>query len=133
MWLPASGTPICARDALADKPARSFILRDPQDSENQLDIIVWRDGEDVAAFVNQCPHLKVPLETFPDRLLNSAGSALICSAHGAQFNRQGGCFVGPCEGDALTRVAIETRSAKADEGYEVGRKIIVFAGVLSHS
>ena len=37
------------------------------------------------ALVNQCPHMGLPLETFPDRFLSADGTALICSAHGARF------------------------------------------------
>jgi nitrite reductase/ring-hydroxylating ferredoxin subunit len=94
---------------LDEKPARSFVLRaaDNQDNQdNQLDIIVWRHDGEIRAYVNQCPHLKVPLETFPDRFLTRNGKALICSAHGAQFAPSGRCFIGPCEGDALTTIAI---------------------------
>ena len=126
MWRPASGTAICPVSALDEKPARSFVLRDTDDPENQLDIIVWRHDGAFRAYVNQCPHLKVPLETFPDRFLTRDGKALICSAHGAQFNPSGFCFIGPCEGDALTAIDIDLRDTA--EG-----KVVVFKDLLAHS
>lgn len=129
MWHPAPGTEICPLSALDEKPARSFVLRaaDNQDNQdNQLDIIVWRHDGEIRAYVNQCPHLKVPLETFPDRFLTRNGKALICSAHGAQFAPSGRCFIGPCEGDALTTIAIDLIETAAG-------KVIVFMDLLAHS
>ena len=78
----------------------------------KLNIIIWRDAahdgaENLAAFVNQCPHLGLPLETFPDRFLAANGESLICSAHGAQFDKKGTCFAGPCEGRALVALALQ--------------------------
>ena len=126
MWQPTPDTPICPVSALDDKPARSFILRDGDNQENQLDIIVWSHDGTIRAYVNQCPHLKVPLETFPDRFLTSNGKALICSAHGAQFDSHGVCFIGPCEGDALTPIAIDLMD-------HPDGKIVVFKSLLAHS
>ncbi len=105
MWLPARGTLICPLSALDEKPARSFILRGDQEGQ-EIDLILWRADDLVLAYVNQCPHLYLPLETMPDRFLNRAQSALICSAHGAQFDRQGHCFVGPCAGERLKRLEV---------------------------
>ncbi len=95
----------------------------------RLDIIVWRLHEDDAdedanketaapalrGFVNKCPHLGLPLETFPDRFLDALGSSLICSAHGAQFDTRGHCFAGPCQGENLISVPlrIEMRDGAA--------------------
>ena len=101
---------------LADMPknaARGFTLTGTKDGET-VDIIVWRGGAAAATdfdflrgFINKCPHLGLPLETFPDRFLNAAGDRLICSAHGAQFDAAGDCLAGPCEGDALRAVRLE--------------------------
>ena len=121
---------------LADMPegtARGFTLFSEAASRQRLDIIVWRLDEDEAdegeadegeadeddadnenarhqtlrGFVNKCPHLGLPLETFPDRFLDALGSSLICSAHGAQFDAQGHCFAGPCQGENLTNAALD--------------------------
>ena len=113
MWLPAPGTHICPLEALAEKPARSFILRGDTDAQ-QIDVIIWREGQEILGFVNQCPHLHLPLETMPDRLLNNAQTALLCSAHGAQFDRQGFCFIGPCKGDALKRLDVAVMDTRVD-------------------
>lgn len=103
-WLPLEAQTICALDAVPDGTARGFRLEN--DAGAFLDIIIWRDAEALRGFVNQCPHLGLPLETFPDRFLAADGNSLICSAHGAQFDRDGACFNGPCKGRALVALSL---------------------------
>lgn len=118
MWLPAPGTEICPRAALAPETARGFVLRGPG-SGDILDVIIWHQGPRLAGFVNICPHLGLPLETFPDRFLSGDGAALVCSAHGAQFDADGQCFAGPCRGKGLLAVALDVNENDA----------IIFAGL----
>ena len=62
----------------------------------------------VVAFINRCPHVGVPLNLFPDRFLTYGHELIICSAHGATFQKHDGfCVGGPCAGKRLTPVAIE--------------------------
>ncbi len=105
----AGAIDICALDEMPEQGARGFevTLADG----DLLNIIVWRDGENLRAFENKCPHLGLPLETFPDRFLSKDASTLICSAHGARFNATGLCTSGPCEGDALTKLDIRVHGA----------------------
>ena len=106
-WRPAQEVLICPLADLPQDSARGFTLDGPQNE--RLEIIVWhRDGA-VLGFVNQCPHLGLPLETFPDRFLSADATHLICSAHGAQFDPTGHCFAGPCKGDGLMRLDIGLR------------------------
>lgn len=130
--------PICLLADMPEGTARGFTLfndgakNDGDGAPRQrLDIIIWRRDEDEAdedgrddetapaqnlrGFVNKCPHLGLPLETFPDRFLDALGSSLICSAHGAQFNAQGHCFAGPCQGKNLIDISlrIEMRDGAA--------------------
>ena len=95
---------ICGLDEMPERGARGFELAMPD--ADPLPIIVWRDGEQLRAFVNKCPHLGLPLETFPDKFLSQDARTLICSAHGARFNAEGDCTSGPCQGDALTKLDI---------------------------
>ena len=109
-WWPDAGQEICA---LADMPvnqARGFTLYG--DDDEKLELIIWRRGDALAGFVNQCPHMGLPLETFPDRFLSAAGDALICSAHGARFAFDGGCFTGPCKGQRLKQVALSVSDGR---------------------
>jgi len=108
---------ICLLDEIAPNRARGFELplqSGPGEASEGLPLIVWRHGESVKAFINKCPHLGLPLETFPDKFLSKDGSTLICSAHGALFNADGACTSGPCQGDALTPVDVrlEARGPK---------------------
>lgn len=119
-WRPATAQLICRLADMPEDKARGFTLNGP-DGE-RLEVIIWRDEQGIRGFVNQCPHLGLPLETFPDRFLSADGTHLICSAHGAQFDAQGGCFAGPCKGDALTRLPLE-----------IDDKHIVLAASAAHS
>ncbi len=109
---------------LAPQTARGYQLE--LDGE-ALDLIIWRHkGDSLSGFVNQCPHLGLPLETFPDRFLTADGTRLICSAHGAQFTTDGACIAGPCIGKALTPVALDIKG-------DGENKIIVLKGRARHS
>jgi nitrite reductase/ring-hydroxylating ferredoxin subunit len=69
-------------------------------------VAVRRHGA-LHAYVNRCPHQGTPLETFPDKFLNSDGSLLICSTHGARFRVEDGlCVSGPCKGERLQRLVL---------------------------
>ena len=67
----------------------------------RLDLIIWHQGNEIRVFKNSCPHVGLPLETFPDRFLTADKKYLICSAHAATFNHEGVCIAGPCPGKSL--------------------------------
>ncbi len=96
---------ICESADIAAGVARGFRLPDGRS------IILWRQGERLRGFINRCPHLGTPLETFPDHFLDEARALLICSTHGAAFDENGLCVSGPCKGDRLTRVQIAETDA----------------------
>ena len=59
----------------------------------------------------RCPHAGHPLNLLPDRFLTPDGALLLCSSHGALFEKLTGyCVAGPCAGRSLTPVALEVRS-----------------------
>ena len=104
-WWPDAPWVICALGDISENTARGFTLHGATEAE-RFDIIIWRKADAqgaarLAGFVNKCPHMGLPLETFPDRFLNAAADALICSAHGARFDGEGACFTGPCKGAHL--------------------------------
>lgn len=73
-------------------------------------LIVTRRGDSFAAFRNKCPHAGYPLQRADGRVIVQEGRYLVCAAHGASFNLiDGACAGGPCNGDALERVAIVVR------------------------
>ncbi|MBV8784749.1 MAG: Rieske 2Fe-2S domain-containing protein [Gammaproteobacteria bacterium] len=70
-----------------------------------------RDGAAVHAYVNRCPHAGSPLNLLPHRFLSADGRLILCTAHGALFEKgTGRCVAGPCFGAALQRLAVEVRA-----------------------
>ena len=67
-----------------------------------------RQGDQVYAYVNSCPHVGTPLDMWPGRFLTRDGEYILCATHGALFRIEDGhCVAGPCVGRGLTPV--ETR------------------------
>lgn len=86
-------------------PPESAIGRDIDAGGRQVPLIVVRHGGAVAAYLNSCPHVGVRLEWQPDDFLDITGTYLLCSSHGALFEKAGGrCLAGPCRGAALVPV-----------------------------
>jgi nitrite reductase/ring-hydroxylating ferredoxin subunit len=71
---------------------------------------VVRAGDAVRGYVNRCPHAGHPLNLLPDRFLCADGTLILCTAHGALFEKSTGfCVAGPCAGRSLTPVALEIK------------------------
>jgi nitrite reductase/ring-hydroxylating ferredoxin subunit len=72
---------------------------------------VVRVGAQLRGFVNRCPHAGHPLNLLPDRFTTPDGALLLCSSHGALFEKLTGfCVAGPCAGRSLIPVPLEVRS-----------------------
>ena len=70
-------------------------------------LILYRDGDDVRAWLNICPHAGRRLDWAPGRFLLSKDGLLVFAAHGASFElREGVCVAGPCRGESLRAVAV---------------------------
>lgn len=73
-----------------------------------LRVFVVRDGENLSAFRNVCPHAGMPLNWKLDSFLTKDRSAIICASHGAMFDKTtGSCIAGPCPGRSLHRYPVE--------------------------
>jgi nitrite reductase/ring-hydroxylating ferredoxin subunit len=73
-------------------------------------LILHRDGAQVRAWLNVCPHAGRRLDWAPGQFLRSKEGLLVCAVHGASFETVGGgCVAGPCRGDRLGAVALEVR------------------------
>jgi nitrite reductase/ring-hydroxylating ferredoxin subunit len=71
-------------------------------------LMAVRQGDDVYVYVNSCPHVGTPLDWTPGRFLSANGKRIICATHGAEFQIENGmCTLGPCQGEALEKVAIQ--------------------------
>ena len=73
-------------------------------------LLLYRDGNQVRAWLNICPHAGRRLDWAPGQFLKSKEGLLVCAAHGASFELLGGeCVAGPCRGEALRAVAVTVR------------------------
>lgn len=99
---------VCRLSELGGQAARGFVIGG---GDWPLRGFVVRAGERVFGYVNRCPHAGHPLNLMPDRFLSPDGALIMCSAHGAVFEKASGlCLAGPCPGKSLTRVALEIRA-----------------------
>lgn len=74
-------------------------------------LILRRHGEQLKAWLNICPHAGRRLDWAPGRFLVDQGR-LVCAAHGASFEMDGGeCVAGPCKGASLVAVAVTVDAA----------------------
>ncbi len=72
---------------------------------------VVRAGADVRGYVNRCPHAGHPLNLLPNRFLTPDQALVLCSSHGALFEKQTGyCVAGPCAGRSLRPVPLEVQA-----------------------
>jgi nitrite reductase/ring-hydroxylating ferredoxin subunit len=72
---------------------------------------VVRSGDTVHGYVNYCPHAGHPLNLKPHQFLTHDGSLILCSSHGALFEKQTGyCVAGPCAGKQLRPIPLEVES-----------------------
>jgi nitrite reductase/ring-hydroxylating ferredoxin subunit len=70
-------------------------------------VVVLRRGDDAWAYRNVCPHFSIPLNYEPNTFWAYDAELLMCAHHSALFRFEDGlCIDGPCQGAALTAVAI---------------------------
>lgn len=95
---------LCTLDELAESGSKEFSLGA---GDWPLRGFVVRRANEVAAYVNRCPHAGHPLNLWPDRFLTADGSLLLCNSHGAMFDPTTGvCVDGPCIGERLQSLPI---------------------------
>lgn len=99
----ASGTSLCARDEIPDGGAHEVIA---DVNGERISIVVLRKGKNIAAYINRCPHFRIPLNFVRGAFLISGGE-LWCTHHSATFRFEDGyCTDGPCRGGSLDAVPI---------------------------
>jgi nitrite reductase/ring-hydroxylating ferredoxin subunit len=101
---------ICRLSDIEDPGARGFTIGQ---GDWPLRGFVVRVGNEAHAYVNSCPHARHPLNLGPNRFLTPRGELILCSSHGALFDKRTGfCVAGPCSGQSLQRVDV-----KLDSGF----------------
>ncbi len=93
----------------AELPERQIIVVNADiDGENEA-ILLYRDNDNIQAWLNICPHAGRRLDYAPGKFLMQDGD-LVCAAHGASFRLDNGeCVAGPCRGASLKAVPVEWR------------------------
>jgi nitrite reductase/ring-hydroxylating ferredoxin subunit len=95
---------VCRLSDLDEHGSRAFTIG-PGDWP--LRGFVVRVGAQVRGFVNHCPHAGHPLNLRPHQFLTADGALILCSSHGALFEKQTGyCVSGPCAGRSLRPVPL---------------------------
>ena len=95
--------PLCRFDSIDNYCSKGF-------SHEGLAFFLVRRNKRVFAYINRCPHMRIPLEWVPDQFLDYDGELIQCSTHGALFTiERGDCVYGPCQGRALQALAVEVR------------------------
>jgi nitrite reductase/ring-hydroxylating ferredoxin subunit len=75
-----------------------------------LRIFVVRVADSVCGYLNRCPHAGHPLDLRPQHFLTADGTLILCSSHGALFEKSTGyCVAGPCAGRSLTPVPLDVK------------------------
>jgi nitrite reductase/ring-hydroxylating ferredoxin subunit len=92
---------------LDDIPEGGATAVDAELDDGVFSLILLRQGVNVFAYFNECPHTGGRLDWAPGRFLLEPGQ-IICAAHGACFYVESGrCFSGPARGNSLAPVAVE--------------------------
>ena len=111
---PAPGSLLCRLDAVPEGACREVKYGD---DENAFSVLVWRQGAQVRAWVNNCPHFSLPLNSRPDEFLLLPGERVMCAYHCAVFRLHDGvCTEGPAQGMGLDRVPIEVAGGEIRVG-----------------
>jgi len=72
----------------------------------ELLLVCYAENE-LAGYLNSCPHTGVNLNWQPDQCFDYTEQYLSCSVHGALFQPDNGkCVYGPCNGQSLTPVEL---------------------------
>lgn len=93
---------VCRLVDIEDGTARGFEIGEGVAAQH---LFIIRQGTDIYAYRNSCPHAGVNLDWQPDQFLDSSAQYIQCAMHGAMFRIEDGlCVSGPCAGDALAAI-----------------------------
>lgn len=118
----SAGTVLAMLAELPDGGARVFDLNGEEFPP--VTGLLVREGQQVHAYLNRCPHAGRPLNFGSGGFLTADGELLQCHAHGALFEKATGlCIAGPCVDDSLRRlpVAVVAGEVRLAEQLDVDR------------
>lgn len=86
---------LCHSDDIAEGKSKGFQIGD-------IFLFAVKKDNQLYMYQNSCPHLGIQLEWQADEFLDSEGTMIQCSSHGALFTiTDGQCVLGPCQGKSL--------------------------------
>ena len=95
---------VCRLADLEEHGARAFPVGE---GDWPIRGFVVRAGDGVRGYINRCPHAGHPLNLLPHRFLTPDRALILCSSHGALFEKESGrCLAGPCPGQALAPIPL---------------------------
>jgi nitrite reductase/ring-hydroxylating ferredoxin subunit len=102
---PPFGAALCRLEDIPEGGARGFVFRE---GDALFAGFILRKGKTVTGFVDHCPHAGWPLAGLADQYLTRDGDFILCSGHGALFQKTDGlCVSGPCYGEHLEAWPVE--------------------------
>lgn len=101
---PSRGSVLCRISDLEPQESRTFTFTE---GTLRFQMFVQRWGDEIYAYKNSCPHVRLPLDYRPGRFLDIDNNYLHCANHGALFRVEDGkCIKGPCKGKYLTPIHV---------------------------
>lgn len=111
---PPAGAELCK---LTDLETRQALVISFGEGPRAKEIFLMARGNQVLAYVNDCPHRHLPLNFHPEKFLTPEEDFILCTNHIALFRIEDGqCEDGPCKGEWLTPVAIRVEGGKVLAG-----------------
>jgi nitrite reductase/ring-hydroxylating ferredoxin subunit len=107
---PAPGQWLCALESV---PESGCIELRYGAGDDAFTMLLYRQGTQVKAYVNCCPHFSLPLNARPGEFLLMSGGQIMCAYHCAIFRLSDGhCVDGPAAGMDLEKVPIVVRDSQ---------------------
>lgn len=105
-----AGRVLCRVEDLAETKAKDIIIENGEERHSIM-VVAW--DENIHAFVNSCPHGRVPLNMIGDTFFDLTGNYLLCTMHGAHFRPNDGyCTRGPCRGKSLKPFPVKVEAGE---------------------
>ena len=102
---PGIGTRLANLNDLVDGGVQEVVFGEGKDA---FKIMLMREGEQVQAFLNRCPHYGVPLNPEGNKFYILPERQVMCVIHCSVFRMTDGhCVDGPVKGDTLIKITID--------------------------
>ncbi|MBL8630222.1 MAG: Rieske (2Fe-2S) protein [Rhodospirillaceae bacterium] len=107
--------PLCLVSDLDATGAKEIIFNDADGA--RVSVFVVRYNGKIRAFVNSCPHARLPLNFRDDQFFDVTGQYILCANHAAYFDvYTGQCVRGPCKGKSLQEFTVKVMDGAVLKG-----------------